>query len=294
MMQTAAVRVGRHRPFYKITGPVERRIIEPIFRVLFNVGQMVMFVGTVLCLVPFTTMRYRKQTMKVLNNLAWGRGALIVDGGVVSTMLLIGFGMGAMVAIEAFAALDMIGFGALTGVVGGLANIREMAPIAAGIAFAAQAGCRMTAEVGAMRISEEIDAIESLGIRSIPFVVGTRLLGGILCVAPAYMATLLLSFVVCRVLVTVVHSQSVGTYNHYFVQFIDPVGLAFSVVKAMVFCAAVTLIHCYFGFFARGGPSGVGIASGRAIRASLVMIIVLDLALSVCMWGLFPTYVFRG
>jgi len=289
-----AVEVARYRPLSRVTVPVERAIIRPTADLLATLGRVTLFVGTTIWLLPSTVRWYPKQTVKILNNLAWGRGALIVDGGVVSTMLLIGFGIGAMVSIEAFAAMDMIGFGALTGVVGGLANVREMGPIAAGIAFAAQAGCRMTAEVGAMRVSEEIDAIESLGIRSIPFVVGTRLLGGMLCVVPAYLATLLLSFVVSRTLVTVVHSQSPGTYQHYFVQFLDPMGLVYSLAKAVAFCAAVTLIHCYFGFFTTGGPAGVGVASGRAIRASLVMIIVLDLVLSVAMWGLFPQYVFRG
>ncbi|SHU87177.1 MlaE family ABC transporter permease [Mycobacteroides abscessus] len=289
-----AVRVARYRPLPSITGRFERVVVRPAADFLVTLGRVVLFVGTTVWLLPSTVRWYPRQTIKILNNLAWGRGAIIVDGGVVSTMLLIGFGIGAMVSIEAFAAMDMIGFGALTGVVGGLANVREMGPIAAGIAFAAQAGCRMTAEVGAMRVSEEIDAIESLGIRSIPFVVGTRLLGGMLCVAPAYLATLLLSFVVSRTLVTVVHSQSPGTYHHYFVQFLDPVGLAYSLIKAVVFCAVVTLIHCYFGFFTTGGPAGVGVSSGRAIRASLVMIIVLDLALSIVMWGLFPQYVFRG
>lgn len=293
-MTHATARPAGYRPLPRITGPIERAFIRPFIELLFNVGRVAMFVATTIWLAPATVRWYPKQTMKILNNLAWGRGSLIVDGGIVSTMLLIGFGMGAMVAIEAFAMLDMLGFGALAGVVGGMANIREMAPLAAGIAFAAQAGCRMTAEVGAMRVSEEIDAIESLGIRSIPFVVGTRLLGGVLCVAPAYAATLLLSFVTCRALVTTVHSQSVGTYNHYFEQFLDPASLLYSLIKALVFCGAVTLVHCYFGFFASGGPAGVGVASGRAIRASLVLIIVLDLTLSVAMWGLFPSYEFRG
>ncbi|WP_418002829.1 MlaE family ABC transporter permease [Mycobacterium sp. PDNC021] len=291
---TRGTQVSSYRPLPWITGPVERVIARPAANFLATLGQVALFVGTTIWLLPSTVRWYPKQTIKVLNNLAWGRGALIVDGGVVSTMLLVGFGIGAMVSIEAFAAMDMIGFGALTGVVGGMANVREMAPIAAGIAFAAQAGCRMTAEVGAMRVSEEIDAIEALGIRSIPFVVGTRLLGGVLSVAPAYLATLLLSFVVSRTFVTVVHSQSEGTYQHYFEQFVDPVGLVCSLVKAVAFCAAVTLIHCYYGFFTTGGPAGVGVASGRAIRASLVMIIVLDLVLSVIMWGLLPQYVFRG
>jgi len=285
---------SRHRPLSRLTTTIERLLLRPFANAAVQLGQVTIFIAVTVWLLPSTIRHYPKQTMKILNNMAWGRGSLIVDGGVVSTMLLLGFGIGAMVSVEAFAALDLLGFGALTGVVGGLANVREMAPIAAGIAFAAQAGCRMTAEIGAMRISEEIDAIESIGIRSIPFVVGTRLLGGMLCVPPAYLSTLLLSFVVSRVLVTGVHSQSTGTYNHYFVQFLDLPGIGYSVLKALVFCMAVTLIHCYYGFFASGGPAGVGVASGRAIRASLVMIVVLDLALSVAIWGLFPSYVFRG
>ena len=65
-----------------------------------------------------------------------------------------------------------------------------MAPLVAGIAFAAQAGCRMTAEIGAMRISEEIDATEAIGLQPIPFVVGTRLVGSMICVIPGFLMTL--------------------------------------------------------------------------------------------------------
>ncbi|MUL67107.1 ABC transporter permease [Mycobacterium sp. CBMA 234] len=286
--------IARYRPHQYLTEPLVRFVVTPIANWLATIGQVVVFVWTAVRYMPAAVRWYPKETLRILNYLAWGRGAIVVDGGIVSVMLLIGFGMGAMVSIEAFAALDLFGFGALTGVVGGMASVREMGPLAAGIAFAAQAGCRMTAEVGAMRVSEEIDAIESLGIRAVPFVVSTRLLSGMACVMPAYLATLLLGFVVSRMLVTVVNSQSEGTYNHYFEQFLDPAALGFSVLKAVVFCGAVTLIHCYYGFFTTGGPAGVGVASGRAIRASLIMIIVLDLTLSIMIWGLFPSYAFRG
>jgi phospholipid/cholesterol/gamma-HCH transport system permease protein len=66
------------------------------------------------------------------------------------------------------------------------------------------------------------------------------------------------------------------------------------VLKASVFCIAVTLIHCYYGYFTSGGPVGVGIASGRAVRASLVTIMVLDFMLTVALWGFQPQFVFRG
>ncbi|MFD6196472.1 MlaE family ABC transporter permease [Mycobacteriaceae bacterium NPDC060252] len=272
---------------------VARTVVLPIENWLTNLGRFVIFVGQSLWFLPATLRVYGKQTLRVLHNLAWGRGVL-VRGGVVSTMLFLGFAIGAVMAIETYAGLDTVGFGALTGAVGGLASVREMAPIAAGVAFAAQAGCRMTAEVGAMRASEELDALEALGIRSIPFVVGTRLVGGMICVVPAFLVTLLLSFIVSRLLVTVVRGQSVGTYNHYFVQFIDPRDILFATIKVLIFTAAVTIIHCYYGFFSSGGPSGVGVASGRAVRASLVVIIVLDMSVTIALWGFVPSYIFRG
>lgn len=68
----------------------------------------------------------------------------------------------------------------------------------------------------------------------------------------------------------------------------------YSLVKAVTFCAVVTIIHCYYGFFASGGPEGVGRASGRAIRASLVLIIVMNLLMTIVLWGLHPDLVFKG
>ena len=76
-----------------------------------------------------------------MNSLAWGRGSLVVDGGVISVLMILGIAIGASIAIEAFATLNLLGFGALSGIIGGLANVREMAPLIAGIAFASQTGC---------------------------------------------------------------------------------------------------------------------------------------------------------
>ncbi|MGV0641835.1 ABC transporter permease [Mycolicibacterium sp. XJ879] len=257
-------------------------------------GQWVAFIAQTLWLLPLTVTKYRRQTLQVMNNLAWGRGSLIVDGGVLSVLVILGLAVGASIAIEAFATLNIIGFGALSGIVGGLANVREMAPLVAGIAFATQAGCRMTAEIGSMRIAEEIDATEAMGLRALPFVVGTRLMGGMLCVIPGFLLTLILSFSVSDLMIRVVYNQPGGTYEHYFVQFLSPEDLFYSLIKATIFCAAVTIIHCYYGYFASGGPVGVGQASGRAVRASLVAIMVLDFVMTVVLWGLRPEFVFKG
>jgi len=262
--------------------------------VFMNLGQWVVFSAQVFYHLPLTVRQYRRETLARMNSLAWGRGSLVVDGGVISVLFILGMAIGASIAIEAWATLNMLGFGALSGIVGGLANVREMAPLVAGIAFAAQAGCRMTAEIGSMRISEEIDVVESMGLRAIPFVVGTRLVGGMLIVIPGFLFTLLVSFFVSNTMIKTVYGQASGTYDHYFVQFLSPTDLVYSTLKAAVFCAAVTIIHCYYGYFASGGPAGVGMASGRAVRASLVAIMALDFTLTVALWGLKPNFVFTG
>ncbi|MBE1549581.1 phospholipid/cholesterol/gamma-HCH transport system permease protein [Mycobacterium sp. OAS707] len=268
--------------------------LRPIRRQLMVAGQWALFICQTFWYVPLTVRRYYRQTLQAMNSLAWGRGSLIVDGGTISVLLLLGIAVGASVAIEGFAILNLIGFGALSGIIGGVGTVREIGPLVAGIAFTSQAGCRMTAEIGAMRISDEIDAVEALGLRPIPFVVGTRLIGGLLVVIPGYLLTLVGAFVVQRIFITVLYNQPGGTYSHYLSMFLTPTDLAYSTIKASVFCVAVTLIHCYYGYFTSGGPAGVGQASGRAVRASLVMVMVLDFMTTVALWGIQPQFVFRG
>lgn len=259
-----------------------------------GVGQWLAFIGQTLYLLPLTVRKYGRETLARMLDLAWGRGSLVVDGGVISVLIVLGVAIGGMVAIEAWAILNMIGFGALSGIIAGLGDIREMAPLCLGIAFAAQCGCRITAEIGSMRIAEEIDAIEAMGLRPIPFVVGTRLVGGLLCVLPGYLLTMLISFFVSELLVRGLYGAAGGTYQHYLVQFLPVRDLVYSTIKAVVFAAAVIIIHCYYGYFASGGPAGVGRASGRAVRMSLVAIMTLDFVMTVLLWGFKPTFVFKG
>ncbi|KDE98259.1 ABC transporter permease [Mycolicibacterium aromaticivorans JS19b1 = JCM 16368] len=273
---------------------IVHRPVSALAETFRTTGQWAAFIAQTIWLLPITVRRYRRETLQVVNNLAWGRGSVVVDGGVISVLAILGVTVGAIVAIEAFATLNLIGLGPLAGVIGGWGNVREMAPLVAGVAFASQAGCRMTAEIGSMRIADEIDAAEAMGLRSIPFVVGTRVIGGLVCVVPGFLLTLVVSFITSDTVIRVLYGQPGGTYNHYFVQFLTPSDIAYSLLKAVVYCTAVTLIHCYYGYFASGGPVGVGEASGRAIRASLVIIMVLDLATTILLWGLRPQFVFKG
>lgn len=267
---------------------------QKMFAPIDTAGFVVGFVAEVFASIPLALRRYRGQTMKMITDLTWGRGSVIVGGGTLPVLVVLGIAMGTGVAIQSFVALDMLSLGPLTGIVSGFANTRELAPIAAAVGFAAQAGGRMTAEIGSMRISEEIDAIEALGLKSVPFVVTTRLIAGVITIVPSFLVALLLSYLSSATVVLLLHGQSSGVYNHYFYQFLTGWDAIAAVLKILVFTIAVILIHCYQGFFAGGGPEGVGIASGRAVRASFITIITLDMVLTILCWGINSPITFTG
>jgi phospholipid/cholesterol/gamma-HCH transport system permease protein len=252
---------------------------------LIGLGHQLAFAFQVLRAVPHTIKHYRRQIGIVFLDIGWGNGRIIVGGGTVGVVVLMGVTTGAVIGIEAFRILDMLGMGPLVGFISSFANTRELAPLIAAIGFASQAGCRMTAEIGAMRISEEIDALEATAVRPIPFVVTTRVIAGVLIIVPVYLATLACSYFSTAFFIKVVHGQAGGTYNHYFEAFLVPSDVFLSLVKAVIFVVLIILVHSYFGFYASGGPEGVGVASGRAIRASLVLVIVVDMMLTLAMWG---------
>jgi phospholipid/cholesterol/gamma-HCH transport system permease protein len=281
-------------PSKHLTGRLLTRSAGLISEVFRTAGQWVVFIAQTFWLLPLTVRKYRRQTLQQVISLAWGRGSLIVDGGVVSVLVILGVAVGASLAVEAFAVLNIIGFGALSGIISGVGAVRVIGPLVGGIAFAAQTGCRMTAEIGSMRIADEIDAVEAIGLRPIPFVVGTRLVGGLVSLIPGYLVTLVATFLTMDLVIRVFHDQPGGTYHHYFVEFLTPTDLLYSVIKLVIYGVAVTIIHCYYGYFATGGPVGVGRASGRAVRASLVAIMVLDFLTTVALWGLQPEFVFTG
>ena len=152
-------------------------------------------------------------------------------------------------------------------------------------AFAAQAGCRFTAQLGAMGISEEIDAMESMAIRSIPYLVSTRVMAGMIAIIPLYSLAVIASFVASRFATVFLYNQSGGVYDHYFTTFLIPTDILWSFAQAIVMALAVMLIHTYYGFNATGGPVGVGVAVGNAVRASLIAVVTVTLLISLAIYG---------
>ncbi len=259
-----------------------------------GLGEQLSFYIGVLRAVPRSITRYPKEIARILAEVTLGSGSLAVIGGTVGVILGLTFFTGAQVGLSGYAALNQLGTAAFSGFVSAYFNTREIAPLVAGIALAATVGCGFTAQLGAMRISEEIDALEVMAIPSMPFLVATRVVGGLIAIIPLYVVGLLSSYFASRLVVTQFYGQSSGTYDHYFNQFLPPGDVLWSFGKVLVFAIVVILIHCYYGFNAGGGPAGVGVAVGRAVRTSIVAINVIDLFLSMAIWGTTTTVRLAG
>ncbi|WP_186382752.1 MlaE family ABC transporter permease [Amycolatopsis rhizosphaerae] len=243
---------------------------------------------------PRTVRRYLKETLRLLTEVCFGTGGLAVIGGTLGVMIGMTMFTGLIVGMQGYAALNQLGTAALTGFISAYFNTREVAPLAAGLALSATVGCGFTAQLGAMRISEEIDALEVMGIPSMPYLVTTRVLAGIAAVIPLYAVGLLSSYLASRQITVWLYGQSAGTYDHYFNLFLPPQDVLWSFLKVIIFSALVILSHCYYGYTARGGPAGVGVAVGRAVRTSIVLISVLDFFLSLAVWGATTTVRISG
>ncbi len=230
-------------------------------------------------------LRYRGVILNLISDITIGVGAILFGAGMFFVIFSMAFFTGTQVGLEGFQGLQQIGAEAFVGLISSFANTREITPLVAGVALAAQVGCGYTAELGAARISEEIDALEVMAVPPMVYMVATRIWAALITMIPLYLAALFSSYFATQAIVTKFFELSSGTYTHYFQLFLPATDIFYSVIKAVIFAVVVTLIHCYYGYNASGGPAGVGIATGKAIRMSIVVVVILNLFLSLLMWG---------
>jgi phospholipid/cholesterol/gamma-HCH transport system permease protein len=156
--------------------------------------------------------------------------------------------------------------------------------------LAATVGAGATAELGAMRISEEIDALEVMGINSTSFLVSTRVVAGLVVIVPLYALAMVMSFMSPQIVTTFLYGQTSGTYEHYFRTFMRPDDVLWSFLEVIAMALIVMVTHCYYGYTASGGPVGVGEAVGRSMRFSLVSVNVIVLLAELALYGVNPNF----
>ena len=236
-----------------------------------HLGEQIAFHVTSLLSIRGAVVRYTAETLRIIAQLSLGTGVLaLIGGATVITAFLLG-NVGIVVGFQGKADLDKIGVFALAGFFTAYIVPRVGVPLITAFGLIATVGAGTTAQLGAMRVAEEIDALEVMGIDSISYLVSTRVLAGVIVAIPVACLAESAGVLVSHFMFTTNFGQSSGGYEHYFRTFLSPADTIYAVIQVGVEALVIMLIHTYYGFNATGGPAGVGEATGRAVRASLVV-----------------------
>ncbi|GGC77352.1 ABC transporter permease [Hoyosella rhizosphaerae] len=239
--------------------------------------------------IPMAIARYRKHILTEVGNISFGKASLLSGGGTIGVVGGMAIVAAVMVSIEIHRALGLLGFTALSGLAGSIANTQAIAPLIASLAIAAKVGTGFTAQLGSMRVSDEIDALDTLGVPSITFLATVRMLAMLIVIAPVYMVGLLGAYLASRFVIVGMLGESSGTYDYYFRQSITPEYFAYSILMTVIFAIIIAVICCSYGYNAGGGPEGVGRAAGTAVRTTILTIALAAMVLVFGLYGLTPT-----
>jgi phospholipid/cholesterol/gamma-HCH transport system permease protein len=214
------------------------------------------------------------------------RQAGILILGSVGIILLLVFILGLQCGIEGTYGSESIGSPSVSGAFTALCDLREVTPYAFGYMMAAKVGTGFVAELGSMSISDEIDALEVMGLDSLLYLCSTRLLAMWLVLPFVYLAAITSGFFASYLAVVVqIGKVSAGGYFQIFWQFQNPLDLVYSAIKAMTMATFVVLVGVYYGFTASGGPVGVGAATARSMVVNIIGIHTIGLVGTQLFWG---------
>jgi phospholipid/cholesterol/gamma-HCH transport system permease protein len=250
-----------------------------------QIGSQTRFYATTLAGIPDAVVNYRSELLRVVAQMGLGSGALAVIGGTVVIVAFLTMTTGAIVAVQGYNQLASVGVEALTGFASAFFNTREIQPGTVMVALAATVGAGSTAQLGAMRISEEIDALEAIGIRTVSYLASTRVVAGVIVAIPLFCIGLMTAYWAARIGTTAVYGQGSGVYDHYFYTYLSPSDVLWSLGEVAAVALMIMLLCTYYGYTARGGPAGVGEAVGRAVRASMVIASILIVIMTLAIYG---------
>jgi phospholipid/cholesterol/gamma-HCH transport system permease protein len=246
-----------------------------------SMGEIARFCGRVLGLV------YSGRVLKFFGESLRQAGILILG----STMVILGlcFILGLTCGIEGAYLLRAQGAPAYAGVFAAWCDLREVIPYAFGYMLAAKVGTGIVAEIGAMRISDEIDALEVMGVPPMLFLAATRMLAAWLVLPFMYMCGIAVSYFASYLaVVQQIGDTSSGGYFLIFWMFQNPPDLLFSVIKAMAMATVIVLVGCYYGYTASGGPVGVGTATAKSMVLNIVLVHLIGMLGTQIFWGANP------
>jgi phospholipid/cholesterol/gamma-HCH transport system permease protein len=246
---------------------------------LTNLVDMIMFFGKVFAAIP-RTWKYGAEVFRQTAIL------ILSSGLIIWFMELL---IGAVFAVQGHYITRQFGAAGYVAVFPALGGLRTCAPEMWGWILAAKVGCGLVAEIGSARISDEVDALEVMGIESMSYLVATRLIAALIVMPFLYIVGLGLLYVSSWYMVVhVLHTVSAGGFLTVLWAFQSPLDLLFSMIWTVVLGTVVVLVGCYYGYTASGGPVGVGRNTAKSMVVNMVLVSVIGLLAQQTFWGGFP------
>ncbi len=244
-------------------------------------GEIVKFCGRIVADVfSLRVLRFFGETLRQA-------GILILS----STIVIWGmvFILGLQCGIEGAYFNRSVGAPAYAGVFAAWCDLRELVPYGFGYMMAAKVGTGIVAELGSMRISDEIDALEVMGVPCMLYLCATRLLAAWFVLPFAYLTGIGAGFFASYLaVVQQIGEVSSGGYQLIFWMFQNPPDLLFSLIKAMAMATVIVVVGCYYGYNASGGPVGVGTATAKSMVVNIVMVHIIGMLGTQLFWGANP------
>jgi phospholipid/cholesterol/gamma-HCH transport system permease protein len=254
---------------------------SPFGDALFNTGEIIQFSMRILRSI------FTLRVFAFSGELIRQAGIVIVSSGFVITSMI--FVVGLQCGIEGGYSTSSVGAPAYAAVFTAWCDLRELVPYVFGYMMASKVGTGIVAELGAMRISEEIDALEVMGVDSLTFLCGTKLLAAWIVLPFLYVTGVAAGFFGSYIAVVEQLGQvSSGGYLQLFWQFQNPPDLLFSLIKAMTMATMIILVGCYYGYNTSGGPVGVGTATAKSMAVNIVLVHLIGMIYTQVFWGANP------
>ncbi|HEX2127680.1 MAG TPA: ABC transporter permease [Solirubrobacterales bacterium] len=217
------------------------------------------------------------------------RQASLIAASSVLILVAISFMAGATCGLEGSAISRALGTGIAAPIFSAFCTTREVVPFIFGFMVAAKIGGGIVAELGSMRVNEEVDALEVMGIPSITYLVSTRMLAAMLMLPIAYLVSLMAAQGASWLASFVRFGDvSQGTWEFAFYTALDPIDVLYSVIKGLVLSFAVVMTALFYGYRVRGGPVEVGVATAQSMATNLVVVTILNMVLTFVFWGFDP------
>jgi phospholipid/cholesterol/gamma-HCH transport system permease protein len=248
-----------------------------------TVGAIIAFAGRAFAGIP--------RSFRYVGEIWWYAAFLAI--GSTPVALVITYISGSECSVEGYYSLSQTGGAqSLVGIFNALCDTREITPLFFGFALGAKVGCGIVAELGTMRINQEIDALDIMGIPSVVYLVSTRIVASMMVLPLMYVFSLACSYAASWIVQAFQFGGQVsnGAYFDYFWRFSNLEDLGFSILKAAVFALIIVLVAVYYGYHASGGAVGIGRAVAKTMALSLVMVVVFNAVMTEVFWGQNPNF----